>query len=111
MSPEIQQAVVAYVVPALILALLELRRRRLLNGSYKEKIEASRRVSDFELGQQLRDEIREENRELRERVEGQDGEISGLHGRVAQMEARVAVLSALILRHGIPLPDWPKEAS
>lgn len=111
MSPEIQQAVVAYVVPALILALLELRRRRLLNGSYKEKIEASRRVSDFELGRQLRDEIREENRELRERVESQDEEIVRLHSRVTSLEGRVAVLTELAMRHGIPLPDWPMEAS
>jgi predicted nucleotidyltransferase len=95
MSVELRIALVTYVVPALITGMLYLRQRRLSAKVAGEKVRAAIRVSDWEASQELRDEYRADNADLRRRL--------------SIVEARVDVLTELLIRHGVPIPEWPQE--
>lgn len=99
LSPELQIALVTYVVPGLVMAWVEVRRRRLTQKTTERGLEQEVRRSDWEIGQELRDEIRRVNQALRD-------ENDLLRARVKRLEQRVGILTELATRHGLPIPDW-----
>lgn len=94
MSESVQVAFVTYVVPALILLLLEFRRRRIAVGLKREQSVVTGRVSDLELGQKFRDEIWE-------RWQHVNAENTALRGRIVALEKRVDILTEIVVRHGL----------
>lgn len=103
MTPELQQVTITYVVPALIMAYLEVRRRRLAAKEEERKTNLARRVSDFDMSSKLRDELYERWNECNESNET-------LRKRVAALEHRTDLLTDLLMRHGVPIPPWEREA-
>jgi hypothetical protein len=97
----VQVAFVTYVVPALILLLLEFRRRRIAVGLKREQGAVTGRVSDLELGQRFRDEIWE-------RWQHVNAENTALRRRIAALEKRVDLITEIVVRHGLrnELPEW-----
>lgn len=91
-APEVQVALATYVVPALVTAYLVLRQRRVMAASKHEVVRAASRQTDWEASQELRDELRQDNADLRQRV--------------TVLECRVKVLTELCMRHGLRVPDW-----
>lgn len=112
MTEPVQVAFVAYVLPALVFGLFELRRYRATAAMKQEHAEAKAkqvadgsRVSDAEMQRQFRDEIWE-----RWRAVNDENEV--LRTRVGTLERKIDVVMEIIGRHGLrsELPEWLEEA-
>lgn len=108
MTEPVQVAFVAYVLPALVFGLFELRRYRATAAMKQEHAEAKAkqvadgsRVSDAEMQRQFRDEIWE-----RWRAVNDENEV--LRRRIAALEERVDLITEIVVRHGLrnELPEW-----
>lgn len=102
MSPDLQQALVTYAVPALIMGYLELRRRRIQSKEHAVDADQNRRVSDFEMHAKFRDELWERWKEVNE-------ENSKLRDRLDVVERRLDIMTELVVRHGLPVPEWVED--
>jgi len=107
---EMLPTIAQFVVPALIIAWMELRRRRIWAVTRRQAIAEGARVSDFEAGQALRNEIRRENAELRARVSQVEEENGTLRRRVDVLDRRIILLTELCVRAGIEVPAWQEGA-
>lgn len=97
MSLDILEKVVVYIVPALIMAYMGIRGRRLNHQEHTVTHELQRRLSDSEMGRNLRDELYQRWKEC-------DEQNDLLRAEVSKLKARVGQLRDVLAEHGIPIP-------